>query len=200
MDRRERYLNAALQRFSQHGFAGTTMDMIVADVGGSKATLYKYFPAKDTLIAGLMDQVAQSVVNVGAVLDDAQPLEQALEQFAHLLLRWVSSERAVTLLRVCLGEYGRFPDLSRVVWTHGPVVTYGRFREFLAARTARGELKVEDTQLAAEHFMAGLVGHVQIKIAMGQAGQLDDAEIARRVRAITELFLARYRVRRTVAE
>lgn len=192
-ERRARYLQTALSLFAEHGFAGTSMDMIVAAVGGSKATLYKYFPAKEALIAGLMDQVAQSIVSVGDALAGEQPLDDALRRFGTALLRGVTSERAVTLLRVCLGEFGRFPELARVVWTHGPEVTYARFRAFLEQRTLAGELSVDDPQLAAEHFMAGLVGHVQLKVAMGQAAPLDDAETARRVDAVTALFLARYR-------
>lgn len=193
MDRRDRYLGAALRLFAAQGFVGTTMDMIVAEVGGSKATLYKLFPAKEALVAGLMDQVSQSIAQVGDVLDDDQPLETALHRFGRAVLRGVTSERAVILLRLCLGEYGRFPQLAHVVWSHGPEVTYDRFRTFLDARTKCGELCVEDAQLAAEQFIAGIVGHIQLKVAMGEASRLDDTEIERRVESAAETFLARYR-------
>jgi TetR/AcrR family transcriptional repressor of mexJK operon len=193
MDRRDRYLDAALTLFAAHGFVGTTMDMVVEGVGGSKATLYKNFPSKDALVAGLIDRVSAGVAVANPALRDDVPLESALEQYGQSVLRGVVSDRAVALLRLCLGEYGRFPELSRVVWEHGPAVTYARFRAFLDARVRAHELVVPDTQLAAEQFLAGIVGHLQPKFAMGQARPLTDAEITRRVASATETFLARYR-------
>ena len=197
MERQDRYLNAAQRLFAKHGFVGTTMDMILAEVGGSKATLYKCFPSKDALVAGLMDRVSQSVGQDRDALNDERPLEEALLGYGEAVLRAVTSERAVTLLRLCLGEHGRFPELSRVVWEHGPAITYARFRAFLDARTRAGEAHVEDPQLAAEQFIAGIVGHIQLKIAMGQAAPLNDDEITGRVASAVATFLARYGVEKT---
>jgi AcrR family transcriptional regulator len=194
MDRKDRYLDAALKRFANHGFVGTTMDMIVSDVGGSKATLYKQFPSKDALVAGLMDRVSHSIQNVGDALDADQPLEHALTTFGRAVLSGVTSEQAVASLRLCLGEYGRFPELARAVWEHGPAVTYGRFKTFLEQRAQAAELHVDDAQLAAEHFIGGLVGHIQLKIAMGQAAALGEEEIQQRVAAMVQTFLARYAI------
>lgn len=193
MDRRARYLEAALRLFATHGFVGTTMDMIVAEVGGSKATLYRHFPSKDELIAGLMDQVvaAMSARTPPATLDDA-PLEQALTTVGSALLRAVVSPGAVTLLRLCLGEYGRFPDLARVVWEHGPAVTYANFARLLDQRRSRGELAVDDLQLASEHFLAAIAGHIQLAVAMGMREPPGEDEIERRVAAAVATFIARY--------
>ncbi len=191
LDRRRAYLDAAQRLFAEHGFERTTMDMLVAAVGGSKATLYKHFPSKDSLVAGLMQDVAD-VVNRPApmiVADDA-PLVAALTAFGESALRGVVSRQAIAILRLCLGEYSRFPELSAVVWEHGPAVTYANFRDFLEQRRADGELLVDDAQLAAEQFIAGIVGHLQLKVAMGIAEPPDEAEIARRVASAVEAFLA----------
>ncbi|MEZ4266519.1 MAG: TetR/AcrR family transcriptional regulator [Myxococcota bacterium] len=193
MLRRQRYLQAALELFAAHGFVGTTTDMIVAQVGGSKATLYKYFPSKDDLIAGLMDRVVETMANRSAPegLDEA-PLADALTTLGTSLLRAVVSPGAVTLLRLCLGEFGRFPQLAQIVWEHGPAVTYADFARFLDTRRSRGELAVDDLQLASEHFLAAIAGHIQLKVAMGMREPPDEAEIAQRVAAAVATFLARY--------
>jgi TetR/AcrR family transcriptional repressor of mexJK operon len=193
LDRHQRYLDAALKLFSAHGFVGTSIDMILAEVGGSKATLYKHFPSKDALIAGLMDRVVEAMARRPAAQGlDELPLEEALTIIGAGLLRAVVSPGAVTLLRLSLGEYGRFPKLAQVVWDHGPAVTYRNFASFLADRRAKGELAVEDLQLAAEHFLAAIAGHIQLKVAMGMREPPDDAEIDQRVAAATATFLARY--------
>jgi TetR/AcrR family transcriptional repressor of mexJK operon len=192
-ERRDEYLKAAQELFAQHGFVGTTMDMIVARTGGSKATLYKYFPAKDALIAGLMDQVVQIISRQAPMPDlDDLPIEQALHRIGIGFAEGVCGPAAVALLRLSLGEYGRFPELARVVWDHGPAVTYANFQRFLAERERRGELAVEDRQLAAEQFIAGIVGHIQLRVAMGITAPPDDEENQRRVASAVKTFLARY--------
>ena len=59
-------------------------------------------------------------------------------------------------------------------------------------RTKLGELAAQDTQLAAEHFLAAIAGHIQLKVAMGQATAPSPAEMDRRVEAAVDTFLARY--------
>ena len=192
-DRRAAYLAAARRLFDQHGYAGTSMDQVVAEVGGSKATLYRCFPSKADLVAGLMDQVASSVgQRTEALVDEDLPLEDALTAIGRNALRGVTGPDAVAVLRISLAERFRFPELARTVWERGPALTYDRFRRFLEQRTDAGELHVDDPQLAAEHFLAGLVGHLQPKVAMGIAEAPDDAEVDRRVAAAVRAFLAAY--------
>jgi TetR/AcrR family transcriptional regulator, mexJK operon transcriptional repressor len=190
--RADRYLDAALGLFAEHGYVGTTMDMLVAEVGGSKATLYKHFPTKESLVTGLMDRVAATVNPIADHTANTEPLAEELIRIGTAALRGVTSPQGIAVLRICLGEYGRFPELARVVWNHGPAVTYANFHAFVNERRRRGELDVDDPQLAAEHFIASLVGHIQLKVAFGIADPPDDTEIDRRVRSAVATFLARY--------
>lgn len=191
--RRARYLRAAQRLFAAHGFAGTSTDMIVAEVGGSKATLYKYFPTKEALVAGLIADVVERMSSAQGGLDVADlPLREALMRFGRATLGAVVSDPALDMLRLSLGEHRRFPELAAAVWTNGPAVTYANFRRFLRERCERGELDVPDEQLAAEHFLAAIAGHIQLKVAMGMAKPPSKREVERRVAAATETFLARY--------
>ncbi|MBK8206667.1 MAG: TetR/AcrR family transcriptional regulator [Planctomycetes bacterium] len=193
--RHERYLAVAMQLFAEHGFVGASTDEIVARAGGSKATLYSLFPTKESLVTGLMDQLA-AAMNRSTPEPALQslPLREALTRIGLDALRGVTSERAVTLLRLALGEYNRFPELSATLWKHGPAITYANFRAFLKLRQKRGELDVDDTQLAAEHFFGSIVGHLQWKVAMGICKPPTPAEQKRRVVAAVKTFLARYAV------
>ena len=79
IDRPERYLDIALELFSANGYDGTSTDMIVAEAGGSKATLYQSFPAKAALIDGLVERLGRSGTASGldqALLD--APLTEGL--------------------------------------------------------------------------------------------------------------------------
>ncbi len=198
MDRRNHYLDAAMRLFAEHGYVGTTMDMIIIETGGSKATLYKHFPTKEDLVAGLMERVATAV---SAEMDDprtsTESVADELTAIARSACEGVWSPAALAVLRLCLGEFGRFPSLAHTVWENGPARTYANFRTFLAERARRGELVVDDPQIAAEQFLGGLVGHVQLKLAFGMTDPPTRAEIDARIDSAVRTFLARYSARRS---
>ncbi|MBC7480094.1 MAG: TetR family transcriptional regulator C-terminal domain-containing protein [Pseudorhodobacter sp.] len=50
-------LEAGLDVFSQHGFRGATLDQIAEVAGLSKPNLLYYFPSKDAVYLGLLDQL-----------------------------------------------------------------------------------------------------------------------------------------------
>jgi AcrR family transcriptional regulator len=182
-----------MQLFAQHGYVGTTMDMVVAQTGGSKATLYKYFATKERLVTGLMERVADTV---GRDLDDPAtstlPVADELTAIARSACEGVWSPGAAAVLRLCLGEYGRFPELAHTVWNAGPTRTYANFWAFLAERQRRGEISVDNPQVAAEQFLGGLVGHIQLKIAFGMTDPPTPDEISTRIDSAVRTFLARY--------
>lgn len=191
--REDAYLDAAMALFDRHGFARTSTDMIVAEVGGSKATLYKHFGSKDDLLRGLMRRVVDDITTeISDPASNTEPLEGALRSIGRAACDGVWSPEAIAVLRLCLAEIGRAPDLVRDIWDHGPARTYAHFREFVAERTRRGEIHVDDAQIAAEQFIGGLVGHVQLKIAFGIAPAPPARDTDARIDSAVTTFLSRY--------
>ena len=58
-ERHARILCAATELFLRDGYAETSIDSILELSGGSKATLYSYFPTKDDLFRAVIDAVEQ---------------------------------------------------------------------------------------------------------------------------------------------
>jgi TetR/AcrR family transcriptional regulator, repressor for uid operon len=55
-DRKNRILDAAERCFVRTGFHRTTMQEIAAECGMSQGNLYRYFPSKDAMVAGLAER------------------------------------------------------------------------------------------------------------------------------------------------
>jgi TetR/AcrR family transcriptional repressor of uid operon len=55
-DRRSRILDAAERCFVRSGFHRTTMQDVAAEAGMSPGNLYRYFPSKDAIVAGLSER------------------------------------------------------------------------------------------------------------------------------------------------
>ena len=193
MDRRTHYLQVALDLFAVHGFHGVSIDQLVAAAGGSKATLYRYFSSKEELFEAIIADLTETTVAERSVDELADlRLEEGLRAIGHATARAALSEQATVLFRLAVGEYVRFPELARAMFERGPAVSYSRLRDFIAGRVAAGEIHVDDPQIAAEQFLGGIVGHLQLRRALGQT-PTDPSQITARVEAGVKTFLAAHR-------
>ncbi|MDH4280039.1 MAG: TetR/AcrR family transcriptional regulator [Acidimicrobiia bacterium] len=191
-ERRARYLETALALFIEHGYNGVSMDTIVSAAGGSKATIYRYFDSKETLFSAIVDDLQTRMAAIPQPEDMAElPLADGLRQLGRATATAALSDRAIVLLRLASGEYNRFPELAQTLFDLAPGRSYERFGAYLQAKQARGEVVVDDAQIAAEQFLAGIVGHLQLRMLLG-VGNPTTAEIERRVDAAVKMFLRTY--------
>ncbi len=55
-DARERIVNAACELFYKQGYHSTSVDQVIAAAGVSKPTVYNYFPTKEDLCVGYLEE------------------------------------------------------------------------------------------------------------------------------------------------
>jgi AcrR family transcriptional regulator len=193
VDRRQHYLQVALDLFAADGFHGVSIDQLVAAAGGSKATLYRYFSSKEELFEAIIADLTETTVADRSVSQLADlGLEDGLRAIGHATARAALSEQATVLFRLAVAEYVRFPQLAQVLFDQGPAVSYARLRDFIVERVSAGEIHVDDPQIAAEQFLGGIVGHLQLRRALGQA-PTDPSHVTARVEAGVKTFLAAHR-------
>ncbi len=190
--RRSRYLEIALGLFIEHGYPGVSMDQIVAAAGGSKATLYRYFSSKEQLFSAIVDEL-QTVVGAAPPTQDVIDLDLAdgLRVLARATADGALSDRAIVLMRLAVGEHSRFPELGRLLFELAPERSYVRLKDFLRAKREHGEVEFDDAQIAAEQFLAGLVGHQQLRMLLG-VSRPSDAEVEQRIEAAVRTFVRTY--------
>lgn len=56
---KERILEEALKLFSQSGYMGTSMNDIAAELGVTKATLYKHYKSKQEILESIVERMNQ---------------------------------------------------------------------------------------------------------------------------------------------
>ena len=80
----DRILQAAESRFFRAGFTATTVDEIAADLGMSKATIYRLIPGKDWLIREVMARVRTRIMaGVDGIM--AGPGDDFVERIVRLM-------------------------------------------------------------------------------------------------------------------
>ncbi len=179
--------------FLAEGFEGATVDLIAREAGVSKATLYSYFPDKRVLFIEVTNAecAAQSE---RAIEFDGEPLpvREMLENVARSMMTFLTSEFAHRIFRICVAESDRFPELGREFYHSGPALMVERLSEYFHFACQRGDLKIDDVQLAAHQFHELMKADVFIKMVFNVIETPDQSEIDRVIQGAIDTFLARY--------
>ena len=112
-DRRDEILSAAQRCFVRSGFHQTSMQEICAEAGMSAGNLYRYFPSKEALIAGIAERDRAEVAQDFARADLSQGLFNVLEGMAH----YHFTVRPIEQVKLCtevMSEARRNPEIARI--------------------------------------------------------------------------------------
>ncbi len=112
-DRRSEILAAAQRCFVRSGFHGASMQDICSEAGMSAGNLYRYFPSKEALIAGIAERDRAEVAQEFASVDLSQGLFHVLEGMAHHYFAERSDEQ-VKLCTEIMSEARRHPEIARI--------------------------------------------------------------------------------------
>jgi AcrR family transcriptional regulator len=190
-ERRSRILRAAADVFFEHGFAATSVDMIIARTGGSKRAIYNEFGSKEALftalVAELADDALSSLLTANGLAQG--DLKARLLLFARGLAGIYASRELVGVYRAIVTEAYRFPHLARAFYDRGPGRAARELQTLLDAAADAGEIAPLDTAMAADHFVGMLRDNLHLQIVLGLRGPPDQAELQRRANAAVELFL-----------
>ncbi len=144
-------MEAARQAFFTRGFHAATIEKIAAAAGVSKVTVYSRFNDKETLFEEVIRVESTRMAEVfDAGVADQRSLEDQLNAYGVSLLTFMFSEDHVAIDRVLLNEISQIPALARRFYEAGPGVCFGRLAEVLAEAQQRGEVEVDDPNLAAQ--------------------------------------------------
>src|SRR5215510_14647631 len=75
-DTREKILDVARRRFTEHGYDGTSLREIADDLGFTKAALYYHFQTKDQILEALIEPADGLIEGLFERLEAATNLEE----------------------------------------------------------------------------------------------------------------------------
>ena len=112
-DRRTEILDAAERCFARAGFHRASMQDICGEAAMSPGNLYRYFPSKEALIAGICERNRTDAVASFALVDSAPDFIEGLAGLArhHLVDR---TDAEVGLCAEIMAESRRHPDIAKL--------------------------------------------------------------------------------------
>lgn len=189
----DQVLDGARQIFMRDGFEGASVDDIARAAKVSKATLYSYFPDKRLLFS----EVARLECNRQAdealdVIDVNAPVQEVIRQAADRVVRFFLSDFGQQVFRICVSESHRFPELGCRFYESGPALLRQRLGFILQRYVDKGDLKIDDMDLAASQFGELCKSDLFVRCLCGVSCECSEAEIDRVVTGVVDMFLARY--------
>lgn len=192
-EKRQAIIKAATEAFQELGFERTSMSEICTRVGGSKATLYNYFPSKEALFVEIM--FLSSEAEFEAVYQSIDPstedIAESLRNFGECLLTFIYSPQVQKQRHLAIAESGRSGQ-SRFVYERGVLRSQNLVAEFLQAAMERGKLKSADPVVATRHLHSLLESELLERFLFQLLGEVSSQEIKAVTARAIDVFMAAY--------
>lgn len=163
-------IEAAARVFCREGFSGANIDLIAAEAGVSRQTVYNHHGDKERLFVTVLKEVTERA-NAGFLQtlstfpDHPSDLHADLTAFTTRINRnCLCNDDGKFLRKLLQSEAERHPELFTTWRENGPA----KLHAALAARFARlalaGHLDIQDPDLAARQFLA--LSHADLQMSM----------------------------------
>jgi AcrR family transcriptional regulator len=163
---RQKILNAARRMLVQHGYEGTTMRAIAANIGYTPTAIYHYFMDKDALVAELSAidyrAFAQALQRTGITGDPVDRLGKIGEAYVEFGLTHPMQYQFLFMMRRPRGSASSMQGSPERE-------AYGFLRQTCAEAIATGRLRPEftDPDELAQMAWSSVHGLVSLRVAKG---------------------------------
>jgi TetR/AcrR family transcriptional regulator, mexJK operon transcriptional repressor len=192
--KRAQMLKAAAKLFMDLGYDAVSLDMVVAQVGGTKSNVYTHFGDKAGLFAAVVEEQWRDSIKpfeeIEALEPDSMPLADALRMLGRKFLRAILTEHEVKLHRLVVAEAGRHPRSSRLWYSYGPEHAYTLFAAYMEKQQKAGGLTstISARRLAA-FFLDMISSESHMRMLIAGASAPKKADVDRLVDEAVSIFL-----------
>ena len=191
-ERRKAIVAIARDLFLTEGYAETSMSTIAARLGGSKGTLYNYFPSKEALFAEMVRSECHFEAQMAdTLLEPGADVPTALTTIGRRMVRFIFSDQVQAIHRIVLAEASRMPEIGRAFYENGPRLGIERIAGHIERWMKEGRLKPGDPVRTSEQFgelcKAGLYQRMMWRVEAPTEARIDA-----NVDEAVKVFLAYY--------
>jgi AcrR family transcriptional regulator len=187
---RSEILQAASDLFLAEGYQATSVEAVIAKVGGSKRAIYSHFGGKKELFEALvMEASNKALEGLEAEEIGDLDLESTLLAFGRQVTRVIMSPATIALYRVVIAEGARLPEVAALFFEKGPGRGSASLAKILDHFAKRGEIDVDDTRRAAERFIAMLRDDLYLRVLLGLSRPPTDDDIETSVEQAVQIYL-----------
>ena len=192
--RRNAIVQAAVELFKEKGYERASMNELARRLGGSKATLYGYFPSKEELFVAVVKAVATLHLAdaIAALSEDAAEhlsLEELLVRFGERMMVVLTNDAsALAVYRMVVAEAGH-SVVGQLFDESGPAQLGEALGALFERAIERGELRRANPKVLAAHFTALVTSETSNRLYQMDPTPMALDDIRLMVRRAVETFL-----------
>ena len=179
--KRARIIHAGKVVFLGSGFGAASMDVIAANAGVSKMTVYRHFRSKELLFAGVINELCQQIIDEDLEKILVLPPKQALGKFARKIVAILFARETIELHRIVIAESRRFPKLGRLFYQSGPAACIEMLELYLQRHGRAGLVRHGPPRRLAEEFLDLIRGYPHLRMLLGIDSRPSPSEMRRRI-------------------
>ena len=157
-DTKERILAAALEMFSQNGYAGTNVRELTASLGLVKSSMYKHFGSKEEIWNTLLDEMTTYYGARFGSPEHLPPVPDTPEELVGMTMRLadftVRDERIVKVRKLLTIEQVRDGRARELATRHFMTGLTGMFTPIFAGLMDKGMIRRDDPAMLAFAYTA----------------------------------------------
>ena len=168
IEREQDIIRHARSVFIEQGYSSTSMSTIAARVGGSKSTLYAYFPSKQSLLAAVVKHECERKFNeiFAALALESCGVKTSLRRFADRYVHVILDEDNMRFTRLLIAESIRQPELGEIYYDSGPRRGRALMVNYFESLIAAGVFYLEEPSQFVQQFCDLCLGEALLKRLM----------------------------------
>ena len=155
---KEKILAAALEMFSQNGYAGTNIRELSASLGLVKSGVYKHYESKEAIWNALLDQMIAYYADRFGSADHLPPVPDSPEELTRLTMRMVNitvhDEKIIMTRKVLTLEQYRDARARELATKHFLTGLTEIFTRVFAGMMDKGSIRRDDPAMLAFAYTA----------------------------------------------
>ena len=157
-DTKERILAAALEMFSQNGYAGTNIRELSASLGLVKSGVYKHYDSKEAIWNALLDEMIAYYADHFGSAEHLPPVPDSLEEFVQMTMHMVNitvhDEKIIMTRKVLTLEQYRDARARELATKHFLTGLTDMFTHVFTGMMEKGLLRKDDPRMLAFAYTA----------------------------------------------
>jgi len=190
--KRQQILNAAIQLFTEQGFAATSMELIAKNADVSKQTVYSHFGNKDELFSASIENKCESLHIFDFSLNDLTDPHTTLFNFAKAFTEFITSKEACAVHKICVFESTAYPQVSDLFYRAGPLRLTKEVTLLMEGLHQQKILCIENPKHAALQFLHMMKGELWMQIEFNTKERISSDEVDEYLRDSVAFFIRGY--------
>ena len=176
-DTKEKILAAALEMFSQNGYAGTNIRELSASIGLVKSGVYKHYESKEAIWNALLDEMIAYYADHFGSAEHLPPVPDSLEEFVQMTMHMVNitvhDEKIIMTRKVLTLEQFRDDRARDLATKHFLTGLTEMFTQIFTGMMEKGVLRKDDPKMLAFAYTAPI--SALIHLCDREPGKTEDA-------------------------